>query len=220
MHPHLSARLRRARTWTPGVLCALLAIALAMPGLAIASHKSPKKRPASVPSCKHFSLAKMAQLLQVGSLEFEGASPLGNACTYKTPHVAGHYADLLSVSVVATPESVFLGAEQRGKTTAAREHGAFGTLNSRGVATFYVITDIASQGLGPCRSPGATLPEFGPPLCEGQPSWSTTAVYSYATLRPRGPKAFVSVGLADEPITGGLDLVTTLNKKIVSGQIR
>ena len=191
-----------------------------MPGLAIAAHKSPNKRPASVPSCKHFSLAKMARLLHVGSLEFEGASPVGNACTYKTPHVAEHYADLLSVSVVATPESVFLGAEQRGKTTAGQEHEPFGTLNSRGVAAFYVIKDVVSQGLGPCRSPGATLPEFGPPLCAGQPSWLTTVVYSYATLRPRGPKAFVSVGLAAEPITGGLALVTALNKKIVSGRIR
>jgi hypothetical protein len=162
----------------------------------------------------------MAQLLQVGSLEFEGGSPVGNACTYKTPDVAGHYADLLSVSVVATPESVFLGAEQRGKKTAAQEHGAFGTLNSRGVATFYVITDVTSQGLGPCRSPGATLPELGPPLCEGQPSWLKTVVYSYATLRPRGPKAFVSVGLAAEPLSGELALVTALNKEIVAGQIR
>ena len=162
----------------------------------------------------------MAQLLHVGSLQFEGASPVGNACTYKTPHMAEHYADLLSVSVVATPESVFLGAEQRGKRTAAQEHGAFGTLNSRGIATFYVLKDVASQGLGPCRSPGATLPEFGPPLCEGQPSWLTTTVNSYATLRPRGPKAFVSVGLAAEPISGELDLVTALNKKIASGQIR
>lgn len=204
---------------TPSVLCALLAIALAMPGLAIASHKSPKKRPPSVPSCKHFSLAKMAQLLHVGSLEFEGASPVGNACTYKTARVAEHYADLLTVAVVATPESVFRGAEQGGKTRAAQEHGASGTLNSRGVAAFYVLTDITSQGLGPCRSPGATLPEFGPPLCEGQPSWLSTEVYSYAKLRPRGPKAFVSVGLASEPVTGELALVTTLNKKIVSGQI-
>ncbi|HEV3318721.1 MAG TPA: hypothetical protein VG053_03170 [Solirubrobacteraceae bacterium] len=134
--------------------------------------------------------------------------------------MAEHYADLLSVSVVATPESVFLGAEQRGKMTAAQAHGAFGTLNRRGVATFYVITDLAGQGLGPCRSPGATLPEFGPPLCEGQPSWLTTEVYSYATLKPRGPKAFVSVGLAAEPVSGALALVTALNKKIISGQIR
>jgi hypothetical protein len=134
--------------------------------------------------------------------------------------VAEHYADLLSVSVVATPERVFLRAEQRAKSTAAQEHGAFGTLNSRGVATFYVIRDVASQGLGPCRSPEATLPEFGPPLCEGQPSWLTTEVYSYATPRPRGPKAFVAVGLAAEPITGALALVTALNKNIVSGQIR
>jgi len=162
----------------------------------------------------------MAQPLHVGSLEFEGASPVGNACTYKTPHVAEHYADLLSVSIVATPERVFLGAEQRGKKSAAQAHGAFGTFKSHGVPAFYVIKDVTSQGLGACRSPGATLPEFGPPLCEGQPSWLTTEVYSYATLRPRGPKAFVSVGLAAEPIQGSLALVTALNEKIVSGQIR
>lgn len=162
----------------------------------------------------------MAHLLRVGSLEFEGASPVGNTCTYKSPHVAGHYADLLSISVVAAPRSAFLGAEQGGRTTAHQEHGAFGTLNTRGVATFYVVTDIASPGLGPCRSPGATLPEFGPPLCEGQPSWAKIEVDSYATLTPRGPKAFVSVGLAAEPTTGGLARVTAVNKQIVSGRIR
>jgi hypothetical protein len=49
----------------------------------------------------------------------------------------------------------------------------------------------------------------------------TTEVYSYATPRPRGPKAFVSVGLTAEPIIGSsLALVTALNKKILSGQIR
>lgn len=220
MHRDLSPRLRRLRRCTPSVLCAVLAIALAIPGLAMASHKSPRKQPASVPSCKHFSLAKMAQLLRVGSLEFEGSSPVGNACTYRTPHVAEHYADLLSVSVVATPESVFLRAERRTKNTAAQEHAASGTINSRGVAAFYLIKDVASQGLGACRSPGAMLPEFGPPLCEGQPSWLTTEVYSYATLRPRGPKALVSVSLAAEPITGSLALVAALSKGIISGQVR
>jgi hypothetical protein len=204
---------RRARMLAASVI-GLLAIAVALPGPAIGAHIS-----ANVPSCSHFSRARMAQLLHVGSLEFEGVSPVGNTCTYKTPHVAGHYADLLSISVVATPKTVFLGAEQRGRTTATQEHGAFGTLNSRGVASFYVLTDVVSQGLGPCRSPGATLPEFGPPLCEGQPSWFKTEVYSYALLRPRGPRAFVSVGLAAEPITGGLALVTALNKQIVSGRI-
>ena len=63
-----------------GVLFTLLVIALATPALAMASHKSPKK-PASVPNCEHFSRVKMAGLIHVGSLKFEGKSGPGvNIC--------------------------------------------------------------------------------------------------------------------------------------------
>jgi hypothetical protein len=207
------------RTPALSLLCALLVGALAMPGIAIASHRSPTARPAGVPSCKGFSLTKLAHAIHVGSLELEGSGPAGNLCLYKTPHVADHYADLLSISLVATDEAVFLRARQRARYSPVQHQQAFGNLNSRGVKAFYVITGYSSQGLGPCRSPGATLPEFGPPLCEGQPSWYTYPVYSYGTLGGNGPKTFVSVAFSSEPITGAIAIVSSLNRKILSGQI-
>jgi hypothetical protein len=220
MPRQLPPRLGPARTHIPIALCALLAFALAMPGLAIASGGSPTARSSAVPSCRHLSLAKLAHAIRVASLELQGAGPFGNACLYKSPHVADHYADLLTVSLVATPEVVFLRARQRARNSPVQHQQAFGTLNRRGVQAFYVITGNSSQGLGPCRSPGATLPEFGPPLCEGQPGWYTDTVYSFGTLGRKGPKVFVSVALSSEPVTGSLETVASLNKKILSGQIR
>lgn len=207
-----------ARAYAVGALCAV-AVALVMPGSANASHGQPTAIGAGVPNCQHFSLAKLAHAIRVPSLALEGAGPVGNRCLYKTPHVADHYADLLSISVAATPEVVFLRARQRARNSPAQHQQAFGTINSRGVQAFYVITGNSSQGLGACRSPGATLPEFGPPLCEGQPGWYTVTVYSYGRPGRKGPKVFVSVALSSEPISGSLALVTSLNKKILSGQI-
>jgi len=202
---------RPARARTPGgvLLFALLAIALATPAFAMAAHA-----PASVPSCTHFSRVKMAQLIHVGSLELEGRGPVGNNCEYKGPHVPEHYADLLAVSVTATSKAVFLKAQHLAKTAP----GVYGAVKIRGAVAFDVIHVI--HGEGACRSPGGTLGEFGPPLCSGQPDWSTITVYAYGPLKPRGPKAFVTVGLAGQEENTFLGYVISIDKKILSGQIR
>lgn len=214
----LPPRMGQAGAHTLGVCCALLATALAIPSLASAS-SSRATSAAGVPNCQHFSRVKMARQLRVPSLEFLSRTPVANVCTYKTPHVADHYADLLTISVLATPEVVFLRARQHARNSPAPHQQVFGSSQSGGVQYFDVINGYSSQGLGPCRSPGAALPEFGPPLCEGQPGWYSTVVYSYGKLGRKGPKAFVSVGLASEPVTGSYTIVTSLNKKILAGRI-
>jgi hypothetical protein len=217
MPRNVPPRLCRAGVHALGLSSALV-VALAIPGLAVAS--SPQATSAaSVPNCEHLSRVKIAQQLRVGSLEFLARIPAANACTYKTPHVADHFADLVTISVLATPEVVFLRARQHARNSPIPHQQTFGSSRSGGVQYFDVISGYSSQGLGPCRSPGATLPEFGPPLCEGQPGWYSTVVYSYGKLGRKGPNSFVSVGLASEPVTGSFALVTSLNKKIVSGKI-
>jgi hypothetical protein len=166
-----------------GALLVLLACALAMPALASA---------ARVPNCARFSRARMAQLIGSGSLTFEGRNSLANICEYKSPRIPGGYADLLAVSVRATSRRVFNVAKSQ-----LSFHGPPGaithTIRIPGAIGFYVNSIVI--GAGPCRSPGAALPELGPPLCEGQPEQSAISVYAYGALKPRGPKVFVSVGL-------------------------
>jgi hypothetical protein len=167
-----------------GVLLVLLVCALAPPALATA---------ARVPNCANFSRAKMAQLIGSGSLTYEGRNSLANICQYKSPRIAGGYADLLAVSVRATSRHVFDVAKSQ-----LSFHGPPGaithTIRIPGAIGFFVNSIVIGQG--PCRSPGAALPELGPPLCDEQPEQSSTTVYAYGALKPRGPKVFVSVGLA------------------------
>jgi hypothetical protein len=179
----LRSRLASVRA-SSGALLVLLACALAMPALATA---------ARVPNCAHFSRARMAQLIGSGSLTFEGRNSLANICEYKSPRIAGGYADLLAVSVRATSRRVFEVAKSQ-----ASFHGPPGaithTIRIPRAIGFYVNSIVIGEG--PCRSPGAALPELGPPLCDEQPEQSTITVYAYGALKPRGPKVFVSVGLA------------------------
>lgn len=214
---------RPART-ASAVLCALLAVALATPALAMSSHTSGAKAP-GVPSCAHFSRVRIGRLIHVGSLKFEGRTPVDNACTY-TAKVPGRYSDLLQGAVIAasrcrphTCKDVFLAAEQNAKVAAV--NGAyFHTVNVRGAKMFEVVdVTIARQSAPPCP-PGWKLPEFGPPLCKGAPAWATIAVDSYGALKPTGRKAFVDVSLASEVDVGKPDWVISLNKEILSGQIR
>jgi hypothetical protein len=166
-----------------GAVLVLVAGALAMPALATA---------ARVPNCAHFSRAKMAQLIGSGSLTYEGRNSLANACDYKSPRIASGYADLLAVSVRATSRRVFEVAKSQ-----LSLHGPPGavthTIRIPGAIGFYVNSIVIGEG--PCRSPGAVVPELGPPLCDEQPEQSSTSVYAYGALKPRGPKVFVSVGL-------------------------
>jgi hypothetical protein len=210
-----------------GLFFTLLAIALAMPHLATASHKSPKK-PVRVPDCEHFSVRRMAELIDQSSL---GDDPGGNACTYKGSRVPGRYSDLLQVSVQATAKApvqatgkaLFARVKRYAKKLAAeRKHFTdffFYTVKIDGaVAALEVVRYHYSASLGPCRGM-APLPEFGPPTCKGQPGWETTTVYTYGALKPNGPAAFVAVGLAGQANLL-LDGVDQLTKEIMSGQIR
>ncbi len=118
---------------------------------------------------------------------------------------------------MATSRAIFEKA--RHKTYIYAPKGAvIHTVNIRGAVAFDVLTRV--EGEGECRSPGAPVPELGPPLCSGQPDWSTVSVYAYGALKPKGPNAFVSVGLAGA--TGRVFSIgpISLVKEILSGQIR
>jgi len=199
------------------VFVALLAIALAWPVVGVASGKSPKK-PVSVPDCAHFSRVKMARLIEVGSLNFEGKSPGSSICTYTGPRVPGHFSDFLQVDVTAESKALFVNFEQVTKQSAAQQQATFGTLTTRGTVTFYVVHTYLAASQGPC-SPGQTTPELGPPGCSGQPNWTTVSLDSYGALKPRGPKAWVSVNLATES-AGPRRASSALDHAILTGQIR
>jgi hypothetical protein len=201
-------------------LFALLAIALATPALAPGSHKSPKKGKApSVPNCEHFSRVKMAGLIHIGSLKFEGKSGPGvNICEWLSAHIPNHYSDLLLVDVTAESKALFARTKQA-LEKAANEKGYL--VRSHGADLFYVIHVVPSADAGPCE-PENMVPQLGPPGCSGDPPWESENVYSYGALKPRGPNAFVSVDLAREFTftVGDVSEVTSLDKEILSGQIR
>lgn len=222
MSRYLPPRMCPARTRAlSGVLFALLAIALATPALATASHKPPKK-PASVPNCEHFSAVEMAGLIHVGSLEFEGKTPGGgNICTWKSAHVPGHYSDLLQVDVTAESKALFVRTERillAGVKGAIRLHHP--EVRSLGAELgFEVEEERLAAGLGPCE-PEFTVPELGPPGCSGAPDWETNELDLYGALKPRGPKAWVSVDLDGESTHADIFDVLRLGRAILSGQIR
>lgn len=190
-----------------------LVLVAAPPTAAMASHGSHAKTPV-LPNCARFSLVKLAQAIKVSSLTLEGTSPLSDTCLYKTPRIPEHYAQLLTISLQATSRAVF----DRAKLGAKQEvTNAGGTFHSFGPTTFGVSVVHESSALKPCL-PGHTVPEFGPPYCKGDPAWATGTVYSYASLKPKGPKVFLSVGLGREYGSFGAQLLS-LSKKILSGRI-
>jgi len=196
------------------ILLGLLALALSVPAAAMAAARSA----VGVPNCAHFSSARMEDLIHTSFLEFEERNPVANICTYKTPHEAGHYASLFSVSVRATSRAVFQRAEHAADVgAAANPHQQFDFATRS--ESFWVYGTYLSAGLGPCP-PEHSIPEFGPPLCGGEPDWGTYSFDTYARLRPRGPKAFVAVSLAgqDEAVNSGE--VRSVAAEIVSGRIR
>lgn len=197
-----------------------LAMALSAPTIALAAHSS-SKRPPGVPDCAHFSLAALEAPLHVGGagLEYEGKSPVGNTCTYKAL-VPGHYSDLLQVSLQATSYGVFLKAEQRARRaySGPTPGGVFVILRSRVATEFETIHVVNGLALQPCPA-GQALPELGPPLCHGEPDWATVNVYAYAKLKPRGPKAFITVALAGQSGVVFLGRVMPIVNGILSGRI-
>ena len=220
MSRHPSPVRRQARSRSLGcVFLAMLVIALSAPTLATAAPKAS----AGVRNCTHFSRVRMAELLQTTFLEFEGRNPVANICTYKTPHESGHYASLFTVSVRATSQAVFQVAEHAaGQQARANPHQVFGF--SVRSDSFWVRGTYLSAALEECPRehsiPEFSIPEFGPPTCKGEPDWATYSFYTYAALRPRGPKVFVSVGIAGQEENVSATSVNSVAREILSGRIR
>lgn len=201
-----------------GLLCAMVVVALAIPNLATASGRPPKKS-ASVPNCKHFSIAKMARMINVSSLTYDGdrSNPEGNECVY-THSEPDHYMTFLAVSVEATPRSVFDRAQEAFKQSADKTGKVFTTSTIHGAPEFSVDYVVDSASLPPCDS-AQSLPETGPPLCNGEPTWESFVFYAYGAFKPNGPKVLVSAGISGEiPLRGigARDLIAA----ILAGQVR
>lgn len=219
MARHMQRTLRLVGTRVPSLLFAVLAIAMVTtPALAMAHHASAKKR-GRVPSCAHFPSHKMAQLIGLGSLEYEGkVTGRLNQCIWKGPNVPGQWSNLLTVEVTAKPEAEFFYAEEVAKNDATKHGYKFETTEIRGAPAFfesYVITDKSKP---PCQ-PGTTTGEFGPPTCNPEPVWFSYTAVSYGALKPRGPEAFVDVNLTGE-LHESKPVVISLNREILSGHIR
>lgn len=219
MFGHLPRRLRVRH----GAAFAVLGIALATPAVTTASQGT--LTGPSVPNCRHFSKAKIAQKIHVssGDLFFMGRQSESNACTYTAFVSSGRYEDILTVGVRATSEFEFEQAEELAKQAARQpqqpdNYQQFGLVKTRGARMFYADHITDNNALEPCP-PGWKLPTFGPPLCNGAPPWAAITVYSYGALKPRGPKAFVTVGLAMET-PGDRNVVVYLSRAILSGKIR
>jgi len=202
----------------------VLDIALATPAVTTASHGTPNKPP-KVPNCAQFAKAKIEQAIHVssGDLFFMGRQPTSNACGYTAFVSTDRYEDLVTVSVRATSEFEFEQAEELAKHAAQQpqkpdNYQQFGLVRTRGARMFYADHITDNKTLKPCPK-GWKLPTFGPPLCKSAPPWVAITVYSYGALKPRGPKAFVAVGLAMET-PGDRNRVVSLNRAILSGKIR
>lgn len=206
-----------------GAALAVLAMALATLTVTAVAYGAPGGP--AVPDCAHFSKHEMARQIHVssGDLFFMGRQPASNTCTYTAFVSSGRYEALLTVAVRATSAFEFEQAEELAKQAADQpqqpdNYQQFGLVRTRGAKMFYADHITDSKTLTPCP-PGWKLPTFGPPLCKGAPPWAAISVYSYGTLKPQGPKAFVSVSLAMET-PGDRNIVVFLSRAILSGKIR
>ena len=220
----LLRKLRSACTrTTSGALFALLAIALATPTLAIASNKPPPK-PLGVPNCEHFPAHAIDQLIHVSPFVYKRGKFIPgeyDSCAWKTGREAGHYADLLQLDLLGPPVNkiAFEQGEQNARKQAAKDNAVFSTIAIRGaVGAYHTVTVTSGKSLPPC-DPQRTLPDTGPPTCNGDPAWECVAVDAYGAFKPNGPKGELIVGVCGEPpvYVHGPVLVA---EEILSGRIR
>lgn len=198
-----------------GALLALLVLAIAIPASAAPTAEKAKPKPPAIPSCRHFSAAKMTALLGTGPLRFKDQTPHANLCNWQAKK-AGHYRQTLTIEVIPGIRSIYETAEADGKKSAAKEGRSFGNPAFRSAPwkkAFFVTGEVTNGEVEPCP-PGHKLPKFGPSPCTGDPPWSVTNVDSYNS------KLMVSVGVGYETGDVNLDHVIALNEEILSRKIR
>ena len=195
-------------------MLAVLALVAAILALTAGASAKSKPKPPSIPSCSHFSDNALAKVLGLVKLKYKGKTPHSNICTWEGTK-SGHYHQILQIDVIPGIKSVYELAQTTGQKTAAKDHKQFGTLGSRGYpwkAGFFVTGTTSDSGLKPCE-PGHKLPDFGPPMCAGDPEWTTINVTAYSSKMMVA--AGIGVQLGDAHLSGMVELV----KEIVSGKL-
>lgn len=212
-HMSTSRRALRGRSGV-GLLACLLALGLALPAAAPAN----TARTASIPSCAHFSGGAMASILGSGHLTLESGA--GNSCLW-VGLIADHYRPTLAIHIQAVSRAVFLASEHAEKIEANRKGSSFANtilatfkLPS---AAFDVSNRVEPTGLPPCE--GGEMQVFGPPLCSGEPPWSSFAVDAWGPIRHKGQSLEVSVTESAQSGDTYLLRVLLLTKAIFAGQI-
>lgn len=197
------------------VLLAMLALAIALPAVAPAAKG---KRPA-IPACSHFSVAAMARIIASGPLTLEGDT--NNTCLW-VGLIADHYRPSLSIHIQAVSKAVFLQSEHAARIESAHDGSAFGNTISSvfklPAGAFDETHRVEPAGLPPCEG-GGQMQVFGPPLCSGEPPWTSVSVDAWGPINHKGPSLEVSV--AESAQSGDVYLlhVLLLAKAIFAGQL-
>jgi len=198
-----------------GLLLCMLALSIALPAVAPAA----KSRRPAIPACAHFSVAAMASIVASGPLTLEGDA--NNACLW-VGLIAGHYRPFLTIHIQAVSKAVYLRSEHDAKIEAAATGALFGntiiSVFKLPAAAFDVTRRVEPGGLPECEG-GGEMQVFGPPLCSGEPPWTSVSVDAWGPIKRKGPPLEVSVGEAAQSGDVYLLHVLLLAKAIFAGQI-
>ena len=205
--------MRRARR-VIGLLGCTLALSVALPAAAPADGA----RTASIPACAHFSEPAMASILVSGRLTLESGA--NNSCLW-VGLIANHYRPTLEIHIQAVSRAIFLASEHAAKIEATRKGSAFGStiaaMFKLPPAAFDVTNRVEPTGLPPCA--GGEMQVFGPPLCSGEPPWTSFAVDAWGPIKHKGQSLEVSVTESGQSGDAHLLEVILLTKAIFAGQI-
>jgi hypothetical protein len=196
------------------LLLSMLAVAIALPAVAPAAKG---KRPA-IPNCAHFSVAAMARIVASGPLTLEGDT--NDGCLW-VGLIANHYRPSLSIHIEAVSKAIFLRSEHAAKIESAHDGSLFGNTISSvfklPAGAFDETHRVEPAALPPCD--GGQMQVFGPPLCSGEPAWTSVSVDAWGPINHRGPSLEVSVGESAQSGDVYLLHVLLLAKAIFAGQI-
>jgi len=198
-----------------GLLLCMLVVSTALPTAAAAV----KGRHSPIPACAHFSEAAIASILGSGRLTLEGDA--NNACLW-VGLIAGHYRPIVTIHIQAASKGLYLRSEQAAKIQAARDGGLFGNTIipqfKLPAAAFDVTNRVEPAGLPECEAT-PQMQVFGPPLCRGEPPWTSVSVDAWGPIKHKGPPLEVSVGESAQSGDFYLLHVLLLGKAIFSGHI-
>jgi hypothetical protein len=154
----------------------------------------------------------MANLAETGHLKL--AKKIGLLCEFTGEH-HGHYKPTLELEIIPYTAKIWNTAKSDAQVTAAKEGTDFGQSSSK---LFFVSGVVHSSSKPPC-TPGQKRPEYGPPACDGQPSWAHFSAYGNGTDKRVHARLMVSAGVTGQEGDVHLSHVLELVKEILSGKL-